>query len=198
MIGEGCDRPEETCLTFGGAAEYYIRNGLGRAIDRQEALEILQGANKAGLVLQPSNTKRATFICSCCGCCCGILRNLKRYPRPADLVVSAFSAAANPDVCKGCGACVKRCQMDALRLEEGVVVLDEGRCIGCGLCVTTCPTGALSLVPKPERRPLPKDAARTSIRLGRERGAFKMTDLAMMLVRSKVDRLRAALSKDDL
>src|SRR4030066_728115 len=34
LAGEGCDKPEETCLVFGGGADYYLRNGLGRLIDQ--------------------------------------------------------------------------------------------------------------------------------------------------------------------
>ena len=82
MIGEGCDKPEETCLVFGMAATYYEKNGIGRAIDLQETLNILKLADEAGLVLQPSNTQDIINICCCCGCCCGVLRMLKRFPTP--------------------------------------------------------------------------------------------------------------------
>jgi electron transport complex protein RnfB len=42
MIGKGCDKPEEACLIFGGGAYYYEKNGLGREIDKKEALDILK------------------------------------------------------------------------------------------------------------------------------------------------------------
>ena len=29
MVGEGCDKPLESCLVFGWGADYYLRNGLG-------------------------------------------------------------------------------------------------------------------------------------------------------------------------
>ena len=80
MTGEGCDKPEETCLVFGLGADYYQRNGLGRLIDMDEALDILAKAEKAGLVLQPSNAKKIVNICCCCGCCCQVLKTLKMYP----------------------------------------------------------------------------------------------------------------------
>jgi Fe-S-cluster-containing hydrogenase component 2 len=193
VVGEGCDRPEETCLSFGRGADYYQRNGLGRPIDLQEALEILRQAEKAGLVLQPGNAQKAMFICCCCGCCCGVLRNLKRHPRPATVVSSPFVAAADAGTCKGCGLCLNRCQMDALSLADGRVVLDADRCIGCGLCVTTCPAGSLTLVRKPssEQRPVPRNVAGTMVRLWRERGKTTLPDLLMMVIKSQVDRLLA-------
>ena len=42
MIGKGCDKPEEVCLAFGAGAYYYEQNGLGRSIDKAEALDILK------------------------------------------------------------------------------------------------------------------------------------------------------------
>ncbi len=42
MVGHGCNKPLETCLVFGGAADYYLRNGLARDISQEEALEILK------------------------------------------------------------------------------------------------------------------------------------------------------------
>jgi NAD-dependent dihydropyrimidine dehydrogenase PreA subunit/DNA-binding Lrp family transcriptional regulator len=193
LAGEGCDKPLETCLSFGMGAEFYQRNGLGRAISKDEALEILRQAETAGLVLQPANGKDAHFICACCGCCCGVLRSVKRYPNPASLVSTPFVAELNLETCQGCGTCTGRCQMEAVRLDDGKVVLDVDRCIGCGLCVTTCPTESLSLRRKPESvQPLvPKNAVDTFIKLGQARGKVTTAGLVGMIVKSKVDRLLA-------
>ena len=172
MVGKGCDRPNETCLVFGSGADYYVRNGLGRSIDLDETLKILDLAEEAGLVLQPSNAKKAAFICLCCACCCQVLKNIKRHPKPASLVCSPFVAAVNLDTCEGCGDCVDRCQMEALKLGDITVALDLDRCIGCGLCVTTCPTESLSMVRKPESEQpeVPKNMIEASLKLGKARG----------------------------
>jgi ferredoxin len=193
IAGEGCDKPEETCLIFGVGADYWVRNGMGRTIEQDEALAILVRAEEAGLVLQPGNQKESVNICCCCGCCCGVLRSVKRQPRPASLVASPFVAVLEADACEGCGLCETRCQMEAVWLDDGRAVLDPDRCIGCGLCVTTCPAEALSLARKPEAQQptVPKDITETYIRLGRARGKMGMGDLAGMLIKSKVDRLLA-------
>ncbi len=194
MMDEGCDKPEESCLVFGMGADYYQRNGLGRLIDQQEVLDILKKADKAGLVLQPGNSEKIVNICCCCGCCCGVLRTLKTYPDPANLVSTSFTIKADAESCKGCGVCEKRCQMDALRMEDEKVVLDASRCIGCGLCVSTCPTQSLTLVRKPESEQprIPKDIIATNIQLGRQRGKLNTMSLIKMQIKSKVDRLLAA------
>ena len=194
MVGKGCKKPEESCLVFGLGADYYQRNGLGRVIDREEALNILKKADKAGLVLQPSNAQKIINICCCCGCCCQVLKNLKRYPKPANLFSTPFVANSNSDTCEGCGVCVDRCQMEALRLADEVAALDMDRCIGCGLCVSTCPTHSITLVRKPavDQARVPKNIIEASIKLGKERGKLSNLGLVKMNLKSKLDRLLAS------
>jgi len=54
LLGEGCDKLMEACMTFGPAADYYIENGLGREITREEAGAILLRRKNRGssIVLQ--------------------------------------------------------------------------------------------------------------------------------------------------
>ena len=150
MMGTGCDRPMEACLVFGLGALYYEENGLGRPIDKLEALDILDQAEKTGLVLQPSNTRKVSNICTCCGCCCQILKNLKLLPEPANHAASNYFATIDPELCIGCGTCTDRCQMEAIETDGQTASVLRKRCIGCGLCVTTCPQEAVRLQQKPE------------------------------------------------
>ncbi len=194
LLGKGCDKPRETCLVFGQAAEYYQRNGLGREIDRQEVLDTLKSAEQAGLVLQPTNAKEIVNICCCCGDCCGVLRSLKGYPKPASLASSSFFAVINTETCEGCGVCEDRCQMEAVQRKDEKTSVDIDRCLGCGLCVSTCPTDSMTLARKPEsdQPDVPKDVIKATIELGRARGKLNLGNLIMMLVKSKVDRLLAS------
>lgn len=169
LLGHECSRTHETCLTLGYSARYYVENGMGRRISVEEALEILDLAEKEALVLSPSNAEKTPNICCCCGCCCGILRGLKEMPRPADYVHSPFQARIDPDLCSACGTCVERCQVDAI-IEDEVMEVDTGRCIGCGLCVPTCPEDAISLVEKPDQDPVPKDMVDMGVRILKDRG----------------------------
>ncbi|MGZ3613554.1 MAG: ATP-binding protein [Thermodesulfobacteriota bacterium] len=198
LLGKGCDKPEESCLSFGTATRINVRTGRARKISMDEALAILQRAEEVGLVLQPGNAKKTLFICTCCGCCCGVLRSLKRYPEPASLVSSSFIANLNADTCTGCGTCVERCQMEAIHLTDSTAALDLKRCIGCGLCVSTCPSDSLSLVRKPkmEQPYVPKDIVETNIKLGKARGRLGIGKRVGMQVRSKLDRLLTQKSKN--
>ncbi len=192
-LGKGCDKPEESCLQFGLAAESFVHTGRGRAITQEETLAILRRAEETGLVLQPANAKKPLFICTCCGCCCGVLRFLKRDTKPASLVSSPFMASLDPDTCKGCGICTKRCQMEAIHVENKKAILDPDRCIGCGLCVDTCRTKSLTLLRKPEEQQsyVPKNIIEMSIKLGKARGKLGIGKMVGMQVKSKLDRLLA-------
>jgi electron transport complex protein RnfB len=171
MIGKGCDAPMEVCFSFGGAAYYYEQNGLGRAIDKAEALDILKAGIDAGLVLQPGNQQKPANICMCCGCCCGILKNLKSLDKPALAVHTNYYAQVDEDACTACEACIERCQMDAITVDE-MARVDTDRCIGCGLCVTDCPTEAMRLKQKAENDHYtpPRNVVETYMNIAQERG----------------------------
>jgi electron transport complex protein RnfB len=193
LVGKGCDAPIETCLVFGAGAKIYEARGIGRVIDKEEALEIIKSADEAGLVLQPSNSKDIVNICCCCGCCCGILSSIKKHPKPATIVSSPFICSAETENCIGCGVCVHRCPMGALELQNDKVSLNSQRCIGCGLCVSTCLGDALSLRRKPEskQKTVPETYRNAMINLARERGKLKPSSAAKMALKSKLDRLRS-------
>ena len=193
LLGQGCGKPLETCLVFGGMADYFERLGVGRAIDQDEALSILAQAEEAGLVLQPSNTQKAVSICCCCSDCCAVLTLTKRHPRPAEILVSPYRAEASDDLCSACGDCELRCQMEAIGVENGCALVNRDRCIGCGLCVTACPEKAITLVRKPEAEQptVPRNTTAHYIDTLRARGIVNTRDLIGWQVRSKVDRLLA-------
>ncbi len=150
--GQSCkvtDR-KETCLAIGSVAGMILQSGNGREIARGEALAILEENQKKGLVLQPSNTEKVDFICSCCGCCCGMLAVHKSLPKPLEYWASNFLAEVDANKCEACGACEKRCQVDAVTVseEKQYALVAPERCLGCGICVTTCPTQAITLLKK--------------------------------------------------
>jgi Na+-translocating ferredoxin:NAD+ oxidoreductase RNF subunit RnfB len=175
LTGERCDKPLENCFSFGSHAAYYVENGMGRYISIDEAKEIVIANEKAGLVMQPFNSQKAGGMCSCCGCCCGVLRGIKSLPVPADAVKSNYYAVVDADECTGCETCIDRCQMDAITMVDDIAQIALERCIGCGLCVTTCPTEALSLVKKADDQLYepPKSGGETYIRIASERGKLE-------------------------
>jgi Pyruvate/2-oxoacid:ferredoxin oxidoreductase delta subunit len=155
MEGEACRMTDrrETCLGIGSIAQTVLMSGNGRRIDRDEALAILAANQKDGLVLQPSNTERAAFVCSCCGCCCGMLQLHRSLPRPVDFWSSNFYAVVDQAACNGCGICQRHCQVGAVVIpgKKKPAKVDLNRCLGCGHCVAACPQEAIVLRKKPEQ-----------------------------------------------
>lgn len=162
MHGRTCRQTSrlETCMGMGDWARVFIEGERGRAVTREEALEIARLNQADGLVLQPSNTEKIDFVCSCCGCCCGMLGMQKALPKPVDFWASNYYAVVDAAACSGCGTCEERCQVGAVSIAEGADVssVNLDRCIGCGNCVVTCPTGAMTLAKKAKEVAPPKDS----------------------------------------
>jgi ferredoxin len=151
LIGEGCDRPVENCLVFAPVEGVFDRSEVTRAITKEEAKSILFEAEEAGLVHSPGNYQDGNYyICNCCTCCCGLLRNVAESGVPTVIARSDFVAIADTEACAGCGDCVARCQFGALVVVDELCLVDAERCVGCGLCTTVCPTEALHLYRRAE------------------------------------------------
>ena len=161
-LDKDCGRPNEVCIAFDFYAEYLVDGlGVGRWIDREEALAILQKADEAGLVHQTGGDNLSTeALCNCCPDCCTSLRTIRMFSSPAKIAGSNYHAQLSEDDCTQCGTCIDRCPMEALTMTDDGLSLDLKRCIGCGLCTTGCPVGSISLVqndPEKLTGPTPPD-----------------------------------------
>jgi ferredoxin len=173
LLDKSCDQPLEVCFLFGSHAQYYVDKGMGRLVEQEEALRIIDDCNDYGLVSQPFMAQDAGGLCNCCGDCCASLRSIKMHPKPAEKVFTNYFAEVDLETCSACEICVDRCQMEAIGMGAGEVAeIDRDRCIGCGLCVTTCPEEALTLQPKPEseRREPPATGREYFMQLAQSRG----------------------------
>ena len=159
-----CDKPKDVCLIFDGAAEfrgarfcaaYKQRRGNQGARPRR-GVRLVHTSNNSG--------DRASVICSCCPCCCTILRGRTQLKHPHAFEPSRFEARINDAECTGCGICAdERCPMKAVEMREGAAVVDTKECIGCGLCASGCPARAIEMI---DRNAVPGVPATT--RNGRE------------------------------
>ncbi|MFX0038393.1 MAG: ATP-binding protein [Promethearchaeota archaeon] len=152
LLEDPCKRTllKETCLYFGKTGQMFINEGWARAINKNEALEILKQAEADGLALQSENTFNPEFICCCCGCCCEILARLKLIPRPSRVITSNYQAEVDQDLCAGCGTCIERCHLKSIKLVDNLAEVILKRCIGCGVCVPSCPEQAIKLKKREE------------------------------------------------
>ena len=146
-MGHGCRFPMRTCLSFSENESPPHKSSLSK----DEALAFLDESEELGLVHTVRNVMKGIgYVCNCCGCCCGIIRGINDWGIENSVARSNYLARIDPGECSGCGVCVDRCQVHAIREENGISVVDRSKCIGCGLCVTGCPTGAAVIDRKPE------------------------------------------------
>lgn len=156
---DDCPHPLEVCLKYDELAEFVIRRGLARRISKEEALEILEMAERAGLVHMVDNAAgEVKHTCNCCGCYCWNVGIIRRRKIPRDqLMASYFLRRTDLAACVGCGACQEICPVDAVKMDDdGKPAVDLDWCIGCGVCAVACPTDAIELYRR-RQEPLPAD-----------------------------------------
>lgn len=74
------------------------------------------------------------------------------YTGPKDCRMAAMAPAKGSKGCSfGClgfGSCVKVCDKDAIKIINGIAVIDESKCGGCTQCTKVCPMGLIEMVPE--------------------------------------------------
>lgn len=145
LLGEGCDHPIESCLSFGAAAEYYIENEMGREITADEAIRIVEEADESGLVHASANSKHLSNICNCCPCCCASMKGITQRGHDKHKYMNAmFEAVVDEESCTACEVCVERCPVGAISMGE-IAEVDRDKCLGCGLCAGACPAESITM-----------------------------------------------------
>lgn len=166
--GEHCEKPRETCFVFNEFAESLIDQGIARRLDLPEALSILVGAEKAGLVHNADNFQgQIRSLCNCCSCCCPGLQAAVRGQKNVQ-AVSRYVVTFTAEKCEHDYACVQACPIDAIRQDGGDPLINLETCFGCGQCVPACPSGALSMLVRTHTPGVPKTSKELQGRLMRE------------------------------
>jgi len=164
---DDCGKPDEVCMQFGMGAQFVIDRKMGRQISKEEAMEVLNKAEEAGLVHATINRQEIDFLCNCCGCHCIILKTALAQPKPGLSLNSGFKPRHDHDLRTSCGTCIDRCPTQALSMDnEDKPELNLDRCIGCGACATGCAFDAVTLVERASilAPPLDQKALREAIK----------------------------------
>lgn len=86
-----------------------------------------------------------------CGGTCEKAQSKYEYDGIDDCIMAAQLAGESSKSCAygcmGLGSCVKACQFGAIKVENGIAVVDPEICVACGKCVATCPKHIIDMVP---------------------------------------------------
>jgi ferredoxin len=170
-LGKACAAPQKTCLTFGNSAEMLIKRGMAERIDSNEGMRILELSKTNGLAQLADNVQRQVgFICNCCGCCCGMMQAIRRFDLRGAVVTSNWIASIDESACKGCGACVRACPVDAIEMSDKKAVREESLCLGCGVCEQACKFSAIRMQARASRVVTPETTFDKIVSMALERG----------------------------
>jgi len=179
LLGRSCGAPLRTCLSFGGAADALVRAGIAERITNQEGLGILAEAKAAGLAQTADNVQHGvSYLCNCCGCCCGMMQAIRRHGITGAIVSSNWVAEVNHQACRGCKKCARACPAEAVSIVDNQgkgrrkywAVVDPLKCLGCGVCDEACRYGAHRMVPREARVFTPETTFDRVVAMAIERG----------------------------
>lgn len=171
-LGKNCSAPiDDICMSLGNASDFLVEQGFARRATVDELLGVLKKAEDLGLVHIGDNVQdQTTFICNCCGCCCGFLEGITKHHLKHAVTTTNYIAQVDQDECNGCGVCRDHCQINAIRMEGDYPVVDREFCIGCGVCANFCPTEAMKMTEREKRVIPPQNYKELMIRLMQEKG----------------------------
>ena len=162
-------------MSLGPAAEWIVRKGLGKPTTVDDLLKVLQQTQELELVHLCDNVmNKPTYVCSCCGCCCHVLRDINEkqvfVTHPSN-----FMPSIELQSCAGCGICSDSCQIHAITMtDQGdgvkVPVVNTDICIGCGVCASACPMDSMTMSRRSVLLIPPENLKEKFTRMAKEKG----------------------------
>jgi RnfABCDGE-type electron transport complex B subunit len=104
-------------------------------------------SNIMGIEAGQAVQEKAVVLCRCCD----MVRMDKLNYIGENTCTYASQMYGGPTACffacQGFGDCISSCKYDAIRIINGLAVVDPSLCVGCKLCVASCPKGLIQMTP---------------------------------------------------
>ncbi|MDI3484618.1 MAG: hypothetical protein PWQ74_1205 [Methanobacteriaceae archaeon] len=164
-VSSNCkDYPHELGCLFLGKGANRISKKVGKLISKDEAIKHIEECEKAGLVhiigrnkidtvwLNTGPKEELLSICNCCPCCC-LWKMIPELPRELAKSITPMSGVRLEFIkenCIGCGDCLKKCFIKAIKIKNGKAQIDNRLCRCCGRCATECENDAIRVLADPD------------------------------------------------
>ncbi|NLD19100.1 MAG: 4Fe-4S binding protein [Clostridiales bacterium] len=136
----GCGYP--TCEACAKAIAEGGKTTLCPACDREAIAEIAEAMG-----VEPVDVEEKLAFIKCAGSAAG-----KERFKEAESCEAAKAAGFLKGECQwgciGIGSCIDRCKFNAMKVEDGQVIIDSEKCTGCQACIGVCPQELISMIPK--------------------------------------------------
>ncbi|MDI9624390.1 MAG: 4Fe-4S ferredoxin [Methanothermobacter sp.] len=164
-VSSNCkDYPHELGCLFLGKGAKRISKKVGKLISKEEAIKHLKKCEEAGLIhiigrnkidtvwLNTGPKEELLSICNCCPCCC-LWKMIPELPEELANSITPMSGVKLEFIkenCTGCGECLKKCFIKAIKIKNGKAQIDNKLCRCCGRCAMECENNAIRILADPD------------------------------------------------
>lgn len=93
--------------------------------------------------------EKSIVVNACCGgASCADKYDYQGYGNCGSVELLAGGRKACYTGCIGMGECADNCAFDAIKIIEGVAVVNKEKCVACGACILRCPKKIIKRIPE--------------------------------------------------
>ena len=141
---------------FAGCADYAAAIAADRTLPTNACIpggNAVSQAVSSILGMEFSSAASKVAVLKCSGTCdkTSYVMDYEGYPTCGASKLFFRGRSACEMACLGFGDCVNVCAYGALKIENGIAVVNRYKCVGCGACAKICPNKLFEILPDDRR-----------------------------------------------